>query len=1201
MDETNRTPCLKNTRRNVIDDVLNRIADDSNKAKKVLWIYGLAGTGKSTLSTTRAQMMRRLHRLGAFFFFNRDIPQRNSATLIRTLAYQLAMFDNRFYAVIARVVATNENIAGMPLEFQFENLLSANALKSVEWTGGPILVIIDALDECGSDADREILTQVLSKGFSDLPSFIRIMVVSRQEQDIQRILGSHSHLRQYPLDIDSVTNKDDVLEYSRHRLEEIRIKNGRLDNHWPGEDKISSLADRAGGLFIWASTACSYIESYAPDKRLSELVNKQPESNSSGPFARLDSLYKTGLRSAGLWHDDLFRSDCHNILGVILCARVPLSCSIIDALLELPQDSSSWESVSRLGCLLQVSEIEPIRALHPSFHDYLTERCSDQPWSIDLERHNKELALRSIKLLDKELRENICDMTLPYLSAKNTLPEAISYACKFWTEHICLISDVADDTVKHIYVFLAKHLLHWMEAMAILKSHDLSIRSIDNLMKWLRVCPPICIMGLFTNILIQKSSRSDTELYQLLYDGHRFSLYFANTINVHPLLLYTTALPFTPTNTSIFKKFYHSGLPKVVCGVDKMWSPELLHLRGHTDAVNSVAFSPDGSKVISGSSDRSIRVWDASTGVEMLQSIRGHHDWISSVAFSPDGSKIISGSSDRSIRVWDANTGIEMLPPLRGHDELINSIAFSPDGSKIISGSDDKTIRVWDASTGIEMLPPLQGHRGSIRSVAFSPSGSNIVSGSDDKTIRVWDASTGIKILPPLRGHDHWIYSVAFSPDGSKIVSGSSDYTIRVWDARNGIEMLPPLRGHLGSIHSLAFSPDGSKIISGSSDHTILVWNASTGIKMPPPFRGHHNSILSVAFSADGCKIISGSYDNTIRVWDGSAGIEMPPPHRGHKALIHSVTFSPDGSKIISGSADRTIRVWDANTGIGLLPPLRGHEDRIYSVAFSPDGSKIISGSSDRTIRVWDANTGIDLLPPLRGHDDRISSVAFSPDGSKIISGSYDTTVRVWDANAGIEMLPPLRGHDESINSIAFSPDGSKIISGSFGKTIRVWDASTGIEIPPAHRSHNGSIYCVAFSPDGSKIISGSSDGTIRAWDASTGISMLPPLRGHNGGITFIAFSTDGSKIISGSDDKTIRVWDASTGAILPRPQISADAPRPAMDKQMIGWWLTDINTGRYMGALPVGANFHSGKTCGSTYVGWRGDYKLVLVHFPEQ
>jgi hypothetical protein len=496
MDEYNRAPCLQNTRRNVINDVMEWIADDSNEATNVLWVHGLAGTGKSTLSNTIARMMDNLHRLGAFFFFNRDIPQRNFATLIRTLAYQLAMFDARFGAAISRVVVNHDNIADMHLESQFENLLSANALKSVEWSGGPIVLIIDALDECGSQADRKILMPVLSKGFSNLPSFIRILVVSRLEPDIQRALGCHLHLRPYPLDIDSATSND-ISEYIRHRLEEIRIKDGYLGDHWPGDDKISSLAKGAGGLFIWASTACLYIEDGYPGRRLSELVDKQPDGDSSGPFAQLDGLYKTGLQSAGFWNDRLLRSDCSNILGAILCARVPLSCSVIDALLALPQDTPSLKSVSLLRCVLHVSETERIRILHPSFHDYLSMRCRGEPWSIDLERHNKELALHCINLLDKELQENICDMTLPYLTRNNALPDAISYACQFWIEHTYLVSDVTDDILNRVYDFLVKHLLHWMEAMAILNSHDRTTQSIDDLIKWLQVCPPICVMGAF--------------------------------------------------------------------------------------------------------------------------------------------------------------------------------------------------------------------------------------------------------------------------------------------------------------------------------------------------------------------------------------------------------------------------------------------------------------------------------------------------------------------------------------------------------------------------------------------------------------------------------------------------------------------------------------------------------------------------------
>ena len=494
--DSNRAYCLENTRRNIINDIMEWIADDSNEAKKVLWVYGLAGTGKSTLSTTIAHIMGSLQRLGAFFFFNRDIRPRDSRTLIRTLAYQLASVNDCFGAAISRLVKDNSSITIMPLEYQFEKLL-INTLKSVEWSRGPIVLIIDALDECGREADRRELMQALSKGFSDLPSFIRIMIFSREESDILHALGSHSQVRPYLLDTDSVTNTEDVLEYIRHRLEEIRIKDRYLARHWPGEDNIRCLANRAGGLFIWASTACLYIDGYTPNQQLSELVNQRPEDRSSGPFAQLDSLYETGLQSTDFWNHRSFRRDCCNILGAILCARVPLSFSVIDALLALPQDTPSSKSVSRLRCVLHVNETEHIRILHPSFHDYLSERCGDKPWSINLEHHNKELALRCIKLLHNELRENICDMSLPYLNQKHTIPEAISYACKFWIEHICLISTVEDDILIEIYNFLDKHLLHWMEVMAILKCHDHTIRSIDNLMKWLQVCPPICMMGAF--------------------------------------------------------------------------------------------------------------------------------------------------------------------------------------------------------------------------------------------------------------------------------------------------------------------------------------------------------------------------------------------------------------------------------------------------------------------------------------------------------------------------------------------------------------------------------------------------------------------------------------------------------------------------------------------------------------------------------
>jgi hypothetical protein len=491
MQEYNRTTCLDGTRLDIIKFIMDWIADESNDGKRVLWLNGLAGSGKSTLSTTIALTMRDFHLLGAFFFFDRDIPERNAPMLIRTLAYQLAVFDVSIGVEILRIAESIPRITEMHLDFQFTSLLSAQALEKVEWSGGPVVLVIDGLDECGSETDRKVLMRALSKGFSNLPSFMRVIVVSRPETDIEDMLSSHEAVHPYPLDIDSAATQEDISKFLRRRFSEIREKkkHSQLGADWPGDDKIGCLTNSAGGLFVWASTACLYIDGYNPDERLNGLITHQSEVDSSRPFVQLDRLYKTGLQSAD-WDDRSFRTDCCNIFGAILCARIPLSHSMIDSLLALPQSRSSLESISRLRCVLHISETEAIRTLHPSFHDYLSRRCSDEPWYIDLELHNERLARHCIQFLDNTLRENICGLTLPHPVQNESPSEAVSYACKFWVEHICLITHAADDIGDLIYEFLCRHLLHWMEALAVLKSHGNTIQSLQNLLDWLRVCHP---------------------------------------------------------------------------------------------------------------------------------------------------------------------------------------------------------------------------------------------------------------------------------------------------------------------------------------------------------------------------------------------------------------------------------------------------------------------------------------------------------------------------------------------------------------------------------------------------------------------------------------------------------------------------------------------------------------------------------------
>ena len=204
---------------------------------------------------------------------------------------------------------------------------------------------------------------------------------------------------------------------------------------------------------------------------------------------------------------------------------------------------------------------------------------------------------------------------------------------------------------------------------------------------------------------------------------------------------------------------------------------------------------------------------------------QGHRDLIISVAISPNGKKIVSGGADKTIRIWDARTGIQIGEPLTGHTDSVSSVAISPNGKKIVSGGRDGTIHIWDAETGKHIGGPLIWHSSVVESVVISQDGKKIVSGSDDKTIRIWDLETGEQIGEPLTGHTNYISSIAISQDGKRIVSGSTDKTIRIWDTETGRQIGDPLTGHTGVVSSVAISQDGKRIASGSNDVTLCIWD----------------------------------------------------------------------------------------------------------------------------------------------------------------------------------------------------------------------------------------------------------------------------------------------------------------------------------------------------------------------------------------
>jgi WD40 repeat protein len=564
---------------------------------------------------------------------------------------------------------------------------------------------------------------------------------------------------------------------------------------------------------------------------------------------------------------------------------------------------------------------------------------------------------------------------------------------------------------------------------------------------------------------------------------------------------------------------------------------ELVLQTGHTDLIHSVAWSPDGKRVLTGSYDNTAILWEAATG-RKLRTFAGHTDRVTSVAIGADGKTVLTGSEDKTAILWDVGTG-KKLRTFAGHGGGITSVTVSDNGEMVLTGSRDKTAILWTAATG-KKAHSFERHTEAVNSVALGTDGKSVLTGSDDGTACLWDAATGkrLRTLAEDLGH---VWSVALSGDGKTALIVPYNTAAFLWDVKTG-QKLRTFAGHANNTTSGALSGNGKTVLTGSIDHTAILWDAATGEKLRT-FAGHNDAIFGVALSSDGKRVLTGSVDRTAMLWDATTGLSVRTL-AGQTDLVFSVARSDDGKTILTGVSDRrgllgpNARIpilWDATIGQPLRT-LGRRNDRTVSVALSGDGRTVLTGSSFQTVILWEAATGKELRT-FTGHTGSIDTVALSRDGNVALTLSSDTTAILWNAATGEKLQTTTGLGPPWATSVALRADGKTVLTAYgdkgalFGATdpaAILWEIGTGRKLA-TFTGHAGTQSSVALSTDGQTVLTGSSDKKAILWDAATG-RKLHTLDGHDSAVTSVALSANGQMVLTGSSDKTAILWDAMTG-----------------------------------------------------------------------
>ncbi|MFP6753352.1 MAG: hypothetical protein VB855_16845, partial [Pirellulaceae bacterium] len=593
------------------------------------------------------------------------------------------------------------------------------------------------------------------------------------------------------------------------------------------------------------------------------------------------------------------------------------------------------------------------------------------------------------------------------------------------------------------------------------------------------------------------------------------------------------------------------GLAPVVRGQDQPKQSVLPYeLEGHESSINSVAYTPDGSHVVTGSSDMTIRLWETAGGKE-VRVLSGHTGQVTSVAVDPLGRMVFSGAADNAIRLWDLPRPDPLLE-LAGAEGLLRGMGISPDGKLLVTGGDDMIVRVWTLVDNKQQFQ-LKGHQAGVLEISYRADANQIASADEEGLVKLWDPLQRSEVHE-LGAHDGPLRLVAYHPNNQQLITAGEDGVVRTWQlailptrqlpvhaagvsrlrfSANNQSLITSdgqqvaiytaaerklarvLEGQVGEVVAIHRANNDSLVASGNAAGQLRFWNLADG-EDRFTLQASGQPISDIVFHADNVRVTSSHRDGMFHLWKLPGA---PVPMDGHTAGITALAFRPDGQQVASGSEDMSVRLWNPAGGADPIV-LDGHKAIINELHYRADGQLLVSGDQDGVFKVWNPANG-ELAASVQAHAVAITGMSFHPEGNRLVTAADDGTWKEW-------VLPlvaprPLAGPTEQVDRVVMNSDGTILVAGGTDKTVRVFNGENGQPL----RTLEGQMDVVSalgMDAAGQMVASGSDTGVLRFWNVADGTSRLQ-LAGHQGAVRDLVLLDEQKGVLSAGEDGTIRRW----------------------------------------------------------------------------